>query len=134
MLRNLKLLVGAVFTMGLLAACQTTAEKLIESGAAPYTKEELTMALSNMTVVWEKGGGYYAPDGSLETLWEGDKESGTWEITDAGEVCWHVASWGEMPCEAYYNTGAGTIVIYKGKQSKPDKLQFGNTLAALASN
>lgn len=63
--------------------------------------------LAGKTVIWDQGGAYYAPDGGLDSLWKGTRESGTWTATDAGEVCWQVPSWGDLPCEAYLHEANG---------------------------
>ena len=132
MKQYLKMLIVCMLASMTLAGCMTAGEKLTESGATPYTKEELTTTLSGMTEVWTEGGAYYAPDGSLETLWKGVKESGTLEITEAGEVCWHVASWGKQPCAAFYHSADGsTVTVYKGKTDSPSNLQMGNTVDSL---
>ena len=128
-------ILSVMFAVGLLAACQTASEKLADSGATPYTKDELTMALSGMTAVWIEGGGYYAPDGTLDTLWKGVRETGTWEITDAGEVCLIVESWGTTMCEAYYHSADGSaITVSHGVLAPASTIQMGNKLDELAAN
>ena len=41
-----------------------------------YTKEQTLELVAGKTVVWDpNGGGYYAPDGRLYTLWDGERET-----------------------------------------------------------
>ena len=117
------------------AASSSTAVLAREDGsvlredATPFTRAELDTYLAGKTQVWEpNGGAYYAEDGTLQTLWDGERDSGTWSSTEDGELCWHVASWGELPCEAYYNNGDVVSYVYQGETGPAPELQEGNTL------
>jgi hypothetical protein len=97
-----------------------------------FTTEEAVSLVSGNTVVWPPNGGvYYDPDGKLLTLWDGVKEGGKWEVTDDGEVCWKVLSWGSTPCESYYQSADGLRVIYQGKDSEADEFREGDVLNSL---
>lgn len=107
---------------------------LLETGTARkmYTKEQTTALVSGKTHAWENyNGAYYAPDGKLYTLWDGEKETGKWSVTDDGKLCWHIPSWGKSPCEAFYMSPEGLMSVYKGKEDKADELREGNVLNSL---
>ena len=97
-----------------------------------YTREETLEMISGNTVVWNpNGGAYYAPDGTLNTLWDGVREDGTWEVNDEGAVCWKVPSWGNTPCESYYRGKEGLIAIYGSEESPASEHREGNVLDSL---
>ena len=97
--------------------------------ATPFTRGELYAYLAGKTQVWEpNGGAHYAEDGTLQTLWDGVRDSGTWSVTGDGELCWHIHAWGELPCEAYYRRGEVVTYAYQGETGPAPELQEGNTL------
>ena len=107
---------------------------LLESGTAKkmYTQAETTALISDKTHVWENyNGAYYAPDGKLYTVWDGEKESGKWSVTDEGALCWHVPSWGNGPCQSFFMGPEGLMSVYKGKEEAAEELREGNVLDAL---
>lgn len=106
----------------------------LESGTAKkmYTQAETTALVSGKTHAWENyNGAYYAPDGKLYTVWDGEKETGKWSVNDKGALCWHVPSWGNSPCESFYMGPEGLMSVYKGKEEPADELREGNVLDAL---
>tara|TARA_B100000686_G_scaffold294062_1_gene324014 strand:+ start:485 stop:1216 length:732 start_codon:yes stop_codon:yes gene_type:complete len=129
------------FRKGLAMACVLTCSAVLagskstaEEGWVPFTKDELHAYLSGKTQVWDpNGGAYYAPDGTLDTLWDGAREGGTWSVTSNGALCWHVASWGELECEAYFHVGNDVMYSYYGETGLASERQDGNTLDALAA-
>ncbi|MCP4188394.1 MAG: hypothetical protein GY763_12400 [Gammaproteobacteria bacterium] len=99
---------------------------------AMFNRDQMIELVSGKTVVWPpNGGAYYGPDGKLDTLWDGVRELGKWEVTAEGTVCWKVPSWGTTPCEAYYMGAEGLRVIYSGKDEESSEYQDGNTLDSL---
>lgn len=97
-----------------------------------YTKEETTALVSGKTHVWENyNGAYYSPDGRVDTLWDGEKESGKWSVNDKGALCWHVPSWGSGPCQSFYMGPDGLMSVYKGKEEPAEELREGNVLNSL---
>ena len=117
--------------IALVAVVMTTAETLAED-ARPFTRAELYAYLSDKTQVWSEGGIFYSGAGKLQTLRDGGREKGTWSTDDDGTLCWHVISWGEVPCEIYYHNGDAVSVVYEGKTSPAPEMQDGNTLDNLA--
>ena len=108
-----------------------TAEEMEPEVVVLFTKEETTAFVSGKTVVWgERQGAYYNPDGTLETIWDGEKVTGTWSVNDEGGVCWHVSGWGTTPCESYYQGTSGLMAIYQGNKSPADEHQDGNTIGS----
>jgi hypothetical protein len=108
--------------------------ELLATGSARklYTKEETIALVSDKTHAWENyNGAYYSPDGKLYTIWDGEKESGKWSVTDEGGLCWHIPSWGNSPCEQYFDGPEGLMSLYKGKEGLADELREGNVLNSL---
>lgn len=102
---------------------------VLREDATPFTRGELYTYLAGRTQVWDpNGGAYYAEDGTLQTLWDGVRDNGTWSVTGDGELCWHVHDWGELPCEAYYRDGDIVSFVYQGDTGPAPELQEGNTL------
>ena len=102
---------------------------LLETGAARklYTPEQTTELVSGKTHIWENyNGAYYQPDGKLFTIWDGEKETGKWSVTEEGALCWHIPSWVSGPCEAFYMGPAGLVSVYKGSENPADELREGN--------
>lgn len=107
---------------------------LLETGTAKkmFTQAETTALVSGKTHAWENyNGAYYSPDGRLDTLWDGEKETGTWSVNDKGALCWHVPSWGNEPCESFYMGPEGLVSVHKGKEAPADELREGNVLNSL---
>jgi hypothetical protein len=97
-----------------------------------FSKEETIALISGKTAVWDNHNGvYYAPDGKLHTLWDGEKEIGEWLVTDEGAVCWIVPSWGSEPCESYFIGPEGLMSVYEGKTSAASEHRRGNVLDSL---
>jgi hypothetical protein len=107
-------------------------DRTSSQGNVMFTKEETIALISGKTAVWENYNGvYYAPGGKLYTLWDGEKETGKWKVTDEGAVCWIVPSWGQEPCESYYMGPEGLMAVYKGKESLASEHRKGNKLDSL---
>ena len=118
MMKTMKTLTVALL-FALLAACQTTSERLVtEEGAVPFTKAEVEAFLSGRTEKWSEGAGYYAPDGTLKGRWRGEQFAGTWTATDSGAVCYHVAEWGTTPCTDYFRKGEQVVTVYKNRMEE----------------
>jgi len=114
-----------------LAGCKTTAGN---DDWVAFTKDELHAYLAGNTQVWDpNGGAYYAKDGTLDTLWDGVREGGTWYATGNGALCWDVVSWGELECEGYFHAGNEVMYSYYGETGLASERQTGNTLDALAA-
>ncbi len=69
---------ACVVFVSLLAACASPREKLIESGATPYTEAEVKELVTGKTEIWTKGAGYYGPDGTLNVRWKGEDHIRAW--------------------------------------------------------
>ena len=96
------------------------------------TPEQTTELVSGKTALWPpNGGAYYAPDGTLVTLWDGAIEEGTWEVNEEGGVCWKVPSWGNTPCEFYYRGEEGLMAIYGSEEGEASEHVDGNVLDTL---
>ena len=112
-----------------LAVALSATVALAEEDTTPFTRGELYAYLAGNTQVWDpNGGAYYAEDGTLQTLWDGVRDTGTWSTTNDGELCWHVYDWGELPCEAYFHDGDAVIYVYQGDSGPAPEIQEGNTL------
>ena len=134
-MKNLFKLVITCAFVSTLVGCASTGAKLEEQGAVPLTQDELNTLLSGRTEMWTKGAGFYANDGTVDSLWDGTRSSGTWEITDAaGQVCLFVEDWGPQgECSTYYYKDQELISVYKGKsKTRPaDSYVAGNVLDTL---
>ena len=121
----LAVLIGS---MGI-AGCETTTEEEVGSDARRFTGSELRTYLADKTQVWPEGGGaYYAANGALQTLWQGERNSGTYSVSEDGMLCWHIAEWGEQPCETYYHDGDSVIIVYAGETLPEHSIHEGNIL------
>ena len=113
-----------------------TAPKLVSGNTViekvMFTPQQTTALVSGKTVIWDpNGGAYYFSDGRLDTLWDGVRESGTWQVNDEGAICWDVPSGGPTPCELYYHGDDGLRVIYQGQDSPASEHREGNVLDSL---
>ena len=104
---------ACVIFVSLLAACASPREKLIESGATPYTEAEVKELVTGKTEIWTKGAGYYGPDGTLNVRWKGEDLTGTWSTTKNGETCHNVAAWGSIPCTEYFHDGDKLTRVFR---------------------
>ena len=124
-----KLLITSILALTL-TACATIEEKLTENGATRLDAQQVKSHIAGKTEKWSKGAGYYNPNGTLETLWEGVNSSGTYTIAADGNVCYEVETW-EKECHFYMNDNGEIIMIYKGKNVGTHELQMGNQLSSL---
>ncbi len=117
------------------SACQTAGQALEKAGAQKLSKEEITTLFSGNTWKWKQGGGYYDPDGTIHTLWDGERQTGTWAANDNGELCRDVEAWGGNKCTvSFYKQGDVIKAIYKNRSSVLDtekKIFKGNILDSL---
>ena len=126
--------VGAAF-LGL-AACATPQETNSSvgqegAGLVNLTRADVMAHIAGNTETWTKGGGYYAPDGQLHVLWEGERSAGTWEVSDDGNVCYVVDVWGpDKECHSYVEEGGVVKLLYED-QARVAMVQPGNQLDAL---
>ena len=101
------------------------------AGVVNLARADVLAHISGNTETWTKGGGYYAPDGELHVLWEGEQSVGTWEVSDDGEVCYVVDVWGpDKECHSYVEEG-GVIKLLYEDQSRVAEVRQGNQLDAL---
>ena len=108
-----------------LTACQTASEN------ANLTQAQALAHISGNTEVWSKGGAYYAPDGTLQVLWEGQESTGTWKVNTDGEVCNVVEIWGSKPdCHSYVNDDGEIKLLWQGEARARETMR-GNQLDSL---
>jgi len=125
----------AIFSLAGLAVtgCQTTGSVLSEDATA-FTRGELYAYLSDKTEDWGDGNGaFYSAEGTVETMWDGAKDEGTWSTNKDGSMCWHIKSWGETPCTTYYHNGEVVSAVYDGETTLASELHEGNALEYLAA-
>ncbi len=125
-----KLLIMMTTTALALSACATIEEKLAESGATRLNANQVKTLIVGNTEKWTKGGGYYNPNGTIETLWEGSTQSGSYSIAADGNVCFEIADWGKT-CYFYMNDGGTIIAIHNNKNMGPRDVLAGNQLSTL---
>lgn len=123
----------AFLTALTLSACATIEQKMTEAGATRLDAQQVKTHLSGMTERWTKGGGFYNSDGNIEVVWKAADHSGSWNVSDDGEVCVEVETWDKF-CHHYLNDNGEITLIYKkdGKTRADVKEMFnGNQLANL---
>lgn len=110
-----------IFFCFALTACTATTPDYGESEAAAVSasaldSEAVLAHVSGKTETWSKGGGYYAPDGSLSAVWDGEASGGSWRITEDGMICVKLEIWAPSEdCHAYNQQGEQVMLVYKGK-------------------
>ena len=87
-----------------LTACATIEENLTEAGATRLNAAQAKTHIVGKTEKWTNGAGYYNPNGTIETVWEGSKQSGPYTIAADGNVCYEVETWDRL-CHFYMNDG-----------------------------
>lgn len=111
-----------------LASCGTEKQGTIEASTKNLNKSEVLSHVSGNTETWTKGGGYYSPDGQLNVLWKGEESVGQWEVSDGGEVCYVVDTWGpDEECHRYIREAGQTKLLFEGK-ARVAKILPGNQL------
>lgn len=113
----------------ILSACTSAYQKMLDSGATRLNGAEVKTHLTNMTERWSKGGGYYQGDGNIDIVWKDAPYSGTWQVSDDGEVCVQVPTWDEF-CHHYLNDNGTITLMYQGKPTVKEMFK-GNQLSAL---
>ena len=119
-----------------LQSCATTSVSESSGSAAEPTEQasvflnhdEVNAYVSGSTETWSKGAGYYASDGQLQVVWDGELLSGAWQVRDTGEVCFTVAAWGnEEDCHRYQRQNGIVKLFYEDKARQRDIVE-GNQL------
>jgi len=113
-----------------LTACATTEQKMLEAGATRLNAAQVKTYIINKTERWSEGGGFYSPDGTLETVWKGSMQEGPYTIADDGKVCYDVKTW-DRECHFYMNDNGKIVMIYKRKNVGAREMLDGNQLANL---
>ena len=96
--------------------------------ARPFTRGELYAYMSEKTQVWSEGRVFHSEAGTLLLLWKGKYGKGTWTTDDNGALCWHVWSWDEVLCQAFYHNDDVVSIVFNGETLLAPELQEGNTL------
>ncbi len=136
-MRIVKML-AIVFAGAWIAGCAQNVQNaamMEEEGKVKFTTDELAMYLAGNTQIWTQeatggeGGAYYAPDGTLRAMWNGDLFESTYSTTD-GRLCWHIAD-GE-DCETYFHNPDGSVsTLYLGNEGSPAPLEAGNLIDSM---
>ncbi len=113
-----------------LSACANIEEKLSANGATRLDADQVKSHIVGNTERWTKGGGYYNPDGILETVWEGATSSGPYTIAADGNVCYEVKTW-DRECHFYMNDGGAVTMIYKNRNVGTRDVLTGDQLSTL---
>ena len=101
--------------------------------ARPFTRGELYAYISEKTQVWSEGRVFHSETGTLLLLWKGQYGKGTWSTDDNGVLCWHVWSWNEVPCQAFYHNDDVVSIVFNEETLLAPELQEGNTLVNSAA-
>ena len=127
--RFLMLTVSCVL-LALTIGCATPTDSSVDTteiSSNNLGKDEVIAHVTNKTEEWSKGAGYYSADGDLDVVWEKKRFTGTWKVTDSGEMCITVAAWGDEDCHTYRLKNSAVELVYKG-DGKIRKVEDGNTL------
>ena len=110
-------LIAVLALIAVVAACESTPPRILNEPGVTRLNEAQTRAhITGNTEKWIEGTGYYNPDGRMEMVWRKVKTDGTWEVSDAGEVCIEVEGWTPM-CHYYVDdNGAITMIAQGGRK------------------
>jgi hypothetical protein len=125
-----KIRFAPILSLAVLAACSSVHDDLVASGARPLDANEVRSQLVGNTEIWTKGAGYYAEDGTLRAVWEGESYTGTWEIRDNGDLCYTVAAWGGTDCQSYF-VRDGEVILAHQNGSRPVEHLEGDQLSTI---
>lgn len=129
-------------SLGLLACATTSSmveKELISEGATRMNSAQVTDHLSGNTQVWESGGAYFLPDGSVYVKYAGRTYPlRTWSVDKNGKVCIAFPNGFVSSCSVYYlkegKVWAVTLEIMGEAQPSvggPDTIMSGNKLSQL---
>jgi hypothetical protein len=103
----------------------------LAAGTELLSKAETVLLLAGKTVIWGPSRGlYYGADYSLTKIWDGVRGVGSWSVTDAGAVCWHIPGWGVTPCQSYYYNGDVLMAIYNDQREQAHAHVEGNQIGS----
>lgn len=129
---NIKML-GIIAMVGVTMTSYKILGDTLADDARPFTRAELYAYISEKTQVWSEGRVFHSDAGTLLLLWEGKYGKGTWTTDDNGALCWHVWSWDEVLCQAFYHNDDVVSIVFNGEVLLAPELQEGNTLANLSA-
>ena len=129
---NIKML-GIIAMVGVTMTSYKILGDTLADDVRPFTRAELYAYISEKTQVWSEGRVFHSDAGTLLLLWEGKYGKGTWTTDDNGALCWHVWSWDEVLCQAFYHNDDVVSIVFNGEVLLAPELQEGNTLANLSS-
>lgn len=115
-----KLFFTFLFCFALTACSATTPDngpsEVTAVSATALDSEAVLGHVSGKTETWSKGGGYYAPDGTLSAVWDGKSSGGSWRLTDDGMICTKLDIWApDEDCHTYTQQGEQVMLVYEGK-------------------
>jgi len=97
-----------------LSACAAVTElQLIADGATHLNEAQVTAHLSGKTERWPYYAIYYAPDGTVEGLFDKVRAKGTWKVSPDGKVCLMIPKWKDY-CFSYVNNHGAITRIENG--------------------
>ncbi len=133
-MKTLKIL-ALVVAGAWIGSCAPTAATMEEEGRVQFTTNELSMYLADTTHIWTpeetggEGGAYYAPDGTLRAVWNGEYHEATYSTTN-GTLCWIIEGWDD--CETYFHNPDGSVsVLYRGKVTEPSPTRAGDLIDSM---
>lgn len=116
--RILKILLITTVSVGLLA-CATTAKyerqqekQLLNAGATRLGPEQVTAYLSGKTQVWDNGGAYFLPNGTVYVKWGGKVfPERRWIVDNRGKVCVQFLDGRNSSCSTYFDLDGKVWVV-----------------------
>lgn len=117
-LRISKILLVVAVSFGLLA-CATTSkyerqqeQQLLNAGAKRLGTDEVTTYLSGKTQVWDNGGAYFLPNGTVYVKWGGKVfPERSWIVDDNGKVCVQFPDGRNSSCSSYFDLDGKVWVV-----------------------
>ena len=102
-------------------------QTLIDEGATRLTSEQARAHVSGNTEFWDQGTVYYNPDGQLDLVWNKVNSTGSWEISDDGNVCFTVPNWNRN-CHYYLQHNGAIVTVDDGSTDGVLKVEPGKHL------
>lgn len=118
-----------------ISACATVGgpgdeELLTQAGALRLNGDQVKAHVLGKTEEWIHGGAYYPELGKLRVKWRKAYSNGTWEVSDAGDLCYQLPRW-ERRCHFYMSLDGEILMLDEGRNIGARRMFDGNRLDSL---
>ncbi len=116
-MKILKMLSAVTLMLGILGACTSTEEALMDDGYVKLSGGDIAAVLTGNTLSDDSGATYFVSASEMTATYNGETDSGTW-LVDGDNYCrtWTVWGQAEERCWDFWKSGDNIVSISSDQQ------------------